>query len=68
MGHLQATGIDTAGRKQYRDHDLWRARRDQQRFDSMVDFAVALPGVEQLRDSDIAALASARGVSWRHGA
>jgi DNA topoisomerase IB len=43
MGHIQATGIDARGRKQYRYHDKWRERRDQQKFDSMVDFARALP-------------------------
>ena len=42
-GHLQATGIDAAGRKQYRYHDDWRARRDQEKFDAMLDFAAALP-------------------------
>jgi DNA topoisomerase IB len=43
MGHIQATGVDARGRKQYRYHDQWRERRDQQKFDSMVDFARALP-------------------------
>jgi DNA topoisomerase I len=43
MGHIQATGIDARGRKQYRYHDKWRQRRDQQKFDSMVDFARTLP-------------------------
>jgi DNA topoisomerase-1 len=47
MGHLQATGVDAAGRKQYRYHDLWRTRRDQQKFDSMVEFAVALPAMRR---------------------
>jgi DNA topoisomerase IB len=42
-GHLQATGIDAAGRKQYRYHDEWRARRDQEKFESMLDFAATLP-------------------------
>src|SRR4051812_46479794 len=42
-GHLQATGVDAAGRKQYRYHDDWRARRDQEKFDAMLDFAAALP-------------------------
>ncbi|MDX6661734.1 MAG: topoisomerase [Solirubrobacteraceae bacterium] len=42
-GHLQATGIDAAGRKQYRYHDDWRARRDQEKFDAMLDFAATLP-------------------------
>jgi DNA topoisomerase IB len=43
MGHLQATGVDDAGRKQYLYHPKWRERRDQEKFDSMVDFARALP-------------------------
>ena len=38
-GHLQATGTDAAGRKQYRYHDAWRARRDAEKFDDMVRFA-----------------------------
>src|SRR3954451_8498523 len=42
-GHLQATGIDAAGRKQYRYHDDWRARRDRQKFADMIDFGRALP-------------------------
>jgi DNA topoisomerase-1 len=43
LGHIQATGIDARGRKQYRYHDLWRERRDRQKFDDMVDFARSLP-------------------------
>jgi DNA topoisomerase-1 len=42
-GHLQATGVDAAGRKQYRYHDAWRAQRDRQKFRRMVEFAQALP-------------------------
>jgi DNA topoisomerase-1 len=42
-GHIQATGMDARGRKQYRYHDKWRERRDQQKFDSMIGFARALP-------------------------
>jgi DNA topoisomerase-1 len=54
MGHLQATGVDSAGRKQYRYHDLWRVRRDQQKFDSMVEFAVALPAMRRRVKRDLA--------------
>jgi DNA topoisomerase I len=43
MGHIQATGVDARGRKQYVYHQRWRERRDQEKFDSMVDFARALP-------------------------
>ena len=43
LGHLQATGIDDAGRKQYLYHERWRERRDQDKFERMVSFARALP-------------------------
>jgi DNA topoisomerase I len=45
MGHLQATGIDAAGRKQYLYHQHWRERRDQEKFDRMIEFARAVPRV-----------------------
>src|SRR5829696_5092590 len=47
MGHIQATGVDAAGRKQYRYHDRWRERRDAEKFESMIRFARCLP---QLRE------------------
>jgi DNA topoisomerase IB len=43
MGHIQATGVDAAGRKQYLYHPKWRERRDRQKFDDMVAFARDLP-------------------------
>jgi DNA topoisomerase I len=43
LGHLQATGLDAAGRKQYLYHELWRVRRDREKFDRMIEFARALP-------------------------
>jgi DNA topoisomerase-1 len=46
-GHIQATGVDDAGRKQYLYHPRWRARRDQQKFDDMIVFARALPGLRE---------------------
>jgi DNA topoisomerase-1 len=42
-GHLQATGVDAAGRKQYLYHARWRAHRDRRKFDSMLAFGSALP-------------------------
>jgi DNA topoisomerase IB len=54
-GHIQATGIDAAGRKQYRYHDDWRRRRDQAKFDAMVAFARALPALRRRVASDLAA-------------
>ncbi len=42
-GHIQAIGIDAAGRKQYRYHDVWRAKRDEEKFDHMLEVAEHLP-------------------------
>jgi DNA topoisomerase IB len=53
-GHLQATGVDAAGRKQYRYHDDWRTRRDQAKFDAMLDFARALPALRAQVQADLA--------------
>jgi DNA topoisomerase IB len=54
-GHLQATGIDAAGRKQYRYHDAWRARRDAEKFEDMIRFAKALPKLREQVERDLAA-------------
>lgn len=52
-GHLQATGVDAAGRKQYRYHDDWRTRRDAEKFDAMLDFAAALPPLRRQLIGDL---------------
>jgi DNA topoisomerase IB len=44
-GHLQAVGTDAAGRKQYIYHQKWRERRDQEKFDHMIEFARSLPKI-----------------------
>ena len=46
-GHLQAVGLDARGRRQYLYHERWRARRDAQKFEHMVDFARALPELRE---------------------
>ncbi len=46
-GHLQATGRDTRGRKQYRYHERWHATRDETKFDHMIAFAKALPYIRR---------------------
>jgi DNA topoisomerase I len=46
-GHLQATGTDAAGRRQYRYHDDWTAKRAGLKFDRMLDFAKVLPDTRQ---------------------
>jgi DNA topoisomerase IB len=53
MGHIQATGMDARGRKQYRYHDRWRERRDRQKFDEMVDFGRALPKLRDQVERDL---------------
>jgi DNA topoisomerase I len=53
MGHIQATGVDGAGRKQYRYHDHWRERRDREKFDSMLDFARSLPRMRRRVERDL---------------
>ncbi len=53
-GHLQATGRDARGRKQYRYHPRWREVRDETKFDRMVAFAKALPSIRAAVSRDLA--------------
>jgi DNA topoisomerase I len=53
MGHIQATGIDDRGRKQYIYHRKWRERRDQEKFDAMVHFAHCLPKLRRRITRDL---------------
>jgi DNA topoisomerase IB len=53
-GHLQATGIDAAGRKQYLYHRDWHRRRERKKFDRMLAFAGALPKLRRRVASDLA--------------
>ncbi|MGZ8939288.1 MAG: DNA topoisomerase IB [Limisphaerales bacterium] len=52
-GHLQATGRDAKGRKQYRYHPHWRQTRDESKYTRMLDFARALPKVRQRIERDL---------------
>lgn len=47
FGHLQAVGVDDAGRRQYRYHERWLERRSQAKFDRMLSFARLLPSVRR---------------------
>jgi DNA topoisomerase IB len=47
-GHIQAVGTDAAGRRQYLYHPAWRERRDQEKFDRMLEFARALPRLRRV--------------------
>ncbi len=53
-GHLQATGYDARGRKQYRYHPDWRVARDAVKFERMVDFGAALPKLRRRVARDLA--------------
>lgn len=46
-GHIQATGIDARGRKQYRYHERWRSIRDSHKFERMMAFGKALPRIHR---------------------
>jgi DNA topoisomerase-1 len=53
-GHIQATGRDARGRKQYRYHDKWRATRDETKFSRMTAFGEALPRIRERVAADLA--------------
>jgi DNA topoisomerase IB len=52
-GHIQATGVDAKGRRQYRYHDEWRAARDREKHDRILEFAKRLPGLRDQVAADI---------------
>lgn len=52
-GHIQATGRDVRGRKQYRYHPKWREVRDETKFGRMLDFSAALPKIRGRVDQDL---------------
>jgi len=53
-GHLQATGRDAKGRKQYRYHEQWREVRNQTKYDRMISFGEALPSIRKRVAQDMA--------------
>ena len=53
-GHIQATGVDAKGRRQYRYHDAWRLQRDLAKHDRILDFAARLPAARQVMGADLA--------------
>ncbi|MDO5495640.1 MAG: DNA topoisomerase IB [bacterium] len=52
-GHLQATGTDDAGRRQYLYHPDWRIRRDRSKFERVTQAAAMLPGARRRIASDL---------------
>jgi DNA topoisomerase-1 len=53
-GHLQATGRDQKGRKQYRYHDRWREVRDANKYERLAEFGAGLPDLRARVDEDLA--------------
>ena len=52
-GHIQATGRDARGRKQYRYHERWREVRDENKFGRLAQFAKALPNIRRRVTQDL---------------
>lgn len=52
-GHIQATGRDARGRKQYRYHDDWRQAQDQAKFERIIAFGRALPRLRHRVEADL---------------
>ena len=53
-GHLQATGRDERGRKQYRYHSRWREMAEETKYEHMLDFAISLPRLRRRVSADMA--------------
>jgi DNA topoisomerase IB len=54
FGHIQATGIDAAGRKQYLYHEAWQRRAAARKYESAREFAAALPRLRRAASRDLA--------------
>src|SRR5215213_7111954 len=55
-GHIQATGRDARGRKQYRYHPMWHAVRDEAKYNRTIAFAAALPRLRGFQREKMVAL------------
>ena len=53
-GHIQATGYDARGRKQYRYHEAWRRQREANKFERLIAFARGLPALRKRLRADLA--------------
>src|SRR5437868_852530 len=53
LGHLQATGHDARGRKQYRYHERWREVRDETKYGRLLEFGRALPAIRRRIEADL---------------
>ncbi|ONI88706.1 DNA topoisomerase [Actinosynnema sp. ALI-1.44] len=53
-GHIQAVGVDDAGRRQYIYHEQWRKERDEEKFERVLELVEHLPGFRKAVDADLA--------------
>lgn len=53
LGHIQASGRDAKGRKQYRYHERWTSERNAAKFDSLAEFGLALPALRARVEEDM---------------
>jgi DNA topoisomerase IB len=53
FGHIQATGTDAAGRKQYLYHSRWQQRQAERKFEAVREFAAALPRLRRAVTADL---------------
>ncbi|WP_440112660.1 DNA topoisomerase IB [Acidovorax sp. BL-A-41-H1] len=66
QGHLQATGLDARGRRQYRYHPEWRLQRDEGKFERMLAFGRALPRIRARVARDLSAHRSSKSPLTRN--
>jgi DNA topoisomerase I len=64
LGHIQATGRDQRGRKQYRYHPRWREVRDGSKYNKMLIFARVLPLIRARVDADCDATVCPASECW----
>ena len=64
LGHLQASGRDARGRKQYRYHARWRAVRDETKYARLSAFALALPRIRARVSADLGRPGLPREKCW----
>ena len=63
-GHIQAVGVDAAGRRQYRYHDDWRVKRDAAKFAHLREFAAGLRALRRTVASDCGVAGCANDACW----
>jgi DNA topoisomerase IB len=62
-GHLQATGVDAAGRRQYLYHPAWRGLRDREKHDHVLSVAARLPAAREIAAGQLGACVLTREVT-----